>query len=172
MEVSGQATSRRFGSSGDPAVLVAVTKATVVVHAGSVALGSVFALALPTAAIQIIAVVAFFGARPVALVQRPHRECATTARSSRASGGRAHDGEWLADFTGVRRRGANLARPASTLGVDQALELSRVKEDPAAVLALFDVDPGSKVRPERAGTTQAPAVRSRRRPRGRRRGGG
>ena len=42
-------------------VLVAVTIATLVVHAGSVLLGSAFALALPTAAIQVVAGLAFFG---------------------------------------------------------------------------------------------------------------
>jgi putative Ca2+/H+ antiporter (TMEM165/GDT1 family) len=42
-------------------VLVAVTFATLVVHAGSVVLGSAFALALPTAAIQVAAGLAFFG---------------------------------------------------------------------------------------------------------------
>lgn len=41
-------------------VLVAVTIATLVVHAGSVLLGSAFALALPTAAIQVVAGLAFF----------------------------------------------------------------------------------------------------------------
>ncbi|HSO30714.1 MAG TPA: TMEM165/GDT1 family protein [Candidatus Sulfomarinibacteraceae bacterium] len=42
-------------------VLIAVTVATLVVHAGSVVLGSAFALALPTAAIQVAAGLAFFG---------------------------------------------------------------------------------------------------------------
>lgn len=42
-------------------VLLAVTIATLIVHAGSVALGSIFALALPTAAIQVVAGLAFFG---------------------------------------------------------------------------------------------------------------
>ncbi len=42
-------------------VLVAVTIATLLVHAGSVALGAAFALALPTAAIQVVAGIAFFG---------------------------------------------------------------------------------------------------------------
>ena len=42
-------------------VLLAVTIATLIVHAGSVLLGSVFALALPTAAIQVMAGLAFFG---------------------------------------------------------------------------------------------------------------
>lgn len=42
-------------------VLVAVSLATLLVHAGSVLLGSAFALALPTAAIQVVAGVAFFG---------------------------------------------------------------------------------------------------------------
>jgi putative Ca2+/H+ antiporter (TMEM165/GDT1 family) len=42
-------------------VLVAISVATLLVHAGSVALGSAFALALPTAAIQIVAGLAFFG---------------------------------------------------------------------------------------------------------------
>ncbi|OGO54822.1 MAG: hypothetical protein A2V85_16715 [Chloroflexi bacterium RBG_16_72_14] len=42
-------------------VLVAVTIATLVVHAGSVILGAAFALALPTAAIQVVAGLAFFG---------------------------------------------------------------------------------------------------------------
>jgi putative Ca2+/H+ antiporter (TMEM165/GDT1 family) len=42
-------------------VLVAVSLATLIVHAGSVLLGSAFALALPTAAIQVVAGVAFFG---------------------------------------------------------------------------------------------------------------
>lgn len=41
-------------------VLVAVTIATLIVHAGSVLLGRTFALALPTSAIQIVAGVAFF----------------------------------------------------------------------------------------------------------------
>jgi putative Ca2+/H+ antiporter (TMEM165/GDT1 family) len=41
-------------------VLVAVTVATLIVHAGSVLVGSAFALALPTAAIQIAAGLAFF----------------------------------------------------------------------------------------------------------------
>ena len=40
-------------------VLVAVTVATLLVHAGSVLLGSVFAIALPTAAIQVVAGLAF-----------------------------------------------------------------------------------------------------------------
>ncbi len=42
-------------------VLTAVTVATLVVHAGSVVLGSAFALALPTAAIQVVAGIAFLG---------------------------------------------------------------------------------------------------------------
>jgi len=42
-------------------VLLAVTIATLIVHAGSVLLGSMFALALPTAAIQVVAGLAFFG---------------------------------------------------------------------------------------------------------------
>jgi putative Ca2+/H+ antiporter (TMEM165/GDT1 family) len=42
-------------------VLIAVTIATLIVHAGSVLLGSVFALALPTNVIQIVAGLAFFG---------------------------------------------------------------------------------------------------------------
>jgi Ca2+/H+ antiporter, TMEM165/GDT1 family len=42
-------------------VLLAVTIATLVVHAGSVLLGSMFALALPTNIIQIVAGLAFFG---------------------------------------------------------------------------------------------------------------
>jgi putative Ca2+/H+ antiporter (TMEM165/GDT1 family) len=42
-------------------VLVAVTIATLLVHAGSVLLGTMFALTLPTAAIQVAAGVAFFG---------------------------------------------------------------------------------------------------------------
>ena len=41
-------------------VLVAVTLATLLVHAGSVLVGSLFALALPTALIQVAAGVAFF----------------------------------------------------------------------------------------------------------------
>lgn len=41
-------------------VLVAVTLATLLVHAGSVLLGSAFAVALPTEAIQIVAGIAFF----------------------------------------------------------------------------------------------------------------
>jgi putative Ca2+/H+ antiporter (TMEM165/GDT1 family) len=41
-------------------VLVAVSLATLLVHAGSVLLGSAFALALPTSAIQIVAGIAFF----------------------------------------------------------------------------------------------------------------
>jgi putative Ca2+/H+ antiporter (TMEM165/GDT1 family) len=41
-------------------VLVAVTLATLLVHAGSVLVGSAFALALPTAAIQVAAGLAFF----------------------------------------------------------------------------------------------------------------
>jgi putative Ca2+/H+ antiporter (TMEM165/GDT1 family) len=42
-------------------VLVAVSLATLLVHAGSVLLGSAFALALPTALIEVVAGVAFFG---------------------------------------------------------------------------------------------------------------
>ena len=42
-------------------VLIAVTLATLLVHAGSVVLGSVVALAIPTAAIQVAAGLAFFG---------------------------------------------------------------------------------------------------------------
>ena len=42
-------------------VLVAVTVATLLVHAGSVVLGAAFALALPTAAIQVVAGLAFLG---------------------------------------------------------------------------------------------------------------
>ena len=42
-------------------VLVAVTAATLLVHAGSVVLGAAFALALPIAAIQVAAGLAFFG---------------------------------------------------------------------------------------------------------------
>jgi len=42
-------------------VLVAVTIATLLVHAGSVVLGVAFALALPTAVIQVAAGLAFFG---------------------------------------------------------------------------------------------------------------
>src|SRR5919112_2884790 len=42
-------------------VLVAVTIATLVVHAGSVLLGSAFAVALPTQLIQLVAGLAFFG---------------------------------------------------------------------------------------------------------------
>jgi Ca2+/H+ antiporter, TMEM165/GDT1 family len=42
-------------------VLVAVTIATLLVHAGSVALGAAFAVALPRSAIQIVAGLAFFG---------------------------------------------------------------------------------------------------------------
>lgn len=42
-------------------VLTAVTVATLIVHAGSVALGAAFALALPTAAIQVVAGLAFLG---------------------------------------------------------------------------------------------------------------
>ena len=42
-------------------VLVAVSLATLLVHAGSVLLGSVFALALPTKVIQVVAGLAFFG---------------------------------------------------------------------------------------------------------------
>ncbi len=42
-------------------VLLAVTIATLIVHAGSVLLGSMFALVLPTSAIQIAAGIAFFG---------------------------------------------------------------------------------------------------------------
>jgi len=42
-------------------VLVAVTLATLLVHAGSVALGVAFAVALPTAAIQVVAGLAFLG---------------------------------------------------------------------------------------------------------------
>ncbi len=41
-------------------VLLAVTIATLIVHAGSVLLGSVVALALPTALIQVVAGLAFF----------------------------------------------------------------------------------------------------------------
>ncbi len=42
-------------------VLIAVTIATLIVHAGSVLLGSMFAAVLPTAAIQVVAGLAFFG---------------------------------------------------------------------------------------------------------------
>ena len=42
-------------------VLVAVTLATLLVHAGSVVLGATFALALPTSVIQVVAGIAFFG---------------------------------------------------------------------------------------------------------------
>ena len=42
-------------------VLVAVTLATLLVHAGSVLLGAAFALVLPTQLIQIVAGLAFFG---------------------------------------------------------------------------------------------------------------
>jgi Ca2+/H+ antiporter, TMEM165/GDT1 family len=42
-------------------VLVAVTLATLLVHAGSVLLGSAFALVMPTAAIQVVAGLAFLG---------------------------------------------------------------------------------------------------------------
>jgi Ca2+/H+ antiporter, TMEM165/GDT1 family len=42
-------------------VLAAISVATLVVHAGSVLLGSAFALALPTSAIQLVAGLAFFG---------------------------------------------------------------------------------------------------------------
>ncbi len=42
-------------------VLIAVSIATLLVHAGSVLIGSVFALALPTNVIQVIAGLAFFG---------------------------------------------------------------------------------------------------------------
>lgn len=42
-------------------VLVAVTGATLLVHAGSVIVGAAFALALPTAAIQVAAGLAFLG---------------------------------------------------------------------------------------------------------------
>ena len=42
-------------------VLVAVTLATLLVHAGSVLLGSAFALVLPTNLIQVVAGLAFFG---------------------------------------------------------------------------------------------------------------
>ena len=41
-------------------VIIAVSIATLIVHAGSVLLGSAFALALPTQAIQIVAGLAFF----------------------------------------------------------------------------------------------------------------
>ncbi len=41
-------------------VLVAVSLATLLVHAGSVLIGSLFALALPTALIQVVAGIAFF----------------------------------------------------------------------------------------------------------------
>jgi putative Ca2+/H+ antiporter (TMEM165/GDT1 family) len=41
-------------------VLVAISVATLLVHAGSVLVGSVFALALPTALIQVVAGLAFF----------------------------------------------------------------------------------------------------------------
>jgi len=44
-------------------VLLAVTIATLLVHAGSVLLGSMFALALPTNVIQVAAGPAFFGFR-------------------------------------------------------------------------------------------------------------
>lgn len=42
-------------------VLVAVTLATLLVHAGSVLIGQAFAMALPTSAIQVTAGLAFFG---------------------------------------------------------------------------------------------------------------
>jgi len=42
-------------------VLLAISVATLLVHAGSVILGTAFALAIPTAAIQIVAGLAFFG---------------------------------------------------------------------------------------------------------------
>ena len=42
-------------------VLLAVSVATLLVHAGSVLVGSAFALALPTAGIQVVAGLAFFG---------------------------------------------------------------------------------------------------------------
>ncbi len=42
-------------------VLAAVTIATLIVHAGSVALGSAFALAVPPRVVQVVAGVAFFG---------------------------------------------------------------------------------------------------------------
>ncbi len=42
-------------------VLLAVTIATLIVHAGSVVLGAAFALALPTSAIQVVAGLAFVG---------------------------------------------------------------------------------------------------------------
>ena len=42
-------------------VLVAVSLATLLVHAGSVLVGKAFALALPTSAIQVVAGLAFFG---------------------------------------------------------------------------------------------------------------
>ncbi len=42
-------------------VLAAVTVATLIVHAGSVLVGRAFALALPTAAIEVVAGLAFFG---------------------------------------------------------------------------------------------------------------
>jgi len=41
-------------------VLAAVTIATLIVHAGSVLIGAAFAIALPTAAIQVVAGLAFF----------------------------------------------------------------------------------------------------------------
>jgi putative Ca2+/H+ antiporter (TMEM165/GDT1 family) len=41
-------------------VLVAVSLATLLVHAGSVLIGSIFALALPTGPIQVVAGIAFF----------------------------------------------------------------------------------------------------------------
>jgi putative Ca2+/H+ antiporter (TMEM165/GDT1 family) len=42
-------------------VLVAVSLATLLVHAGSVLVGSAFALALPTSGIQVVAGLEFFG---------------------------------------------------------------------------------------------------------------
>jgi putative Ca2+/H+ antiporter (TMEM165/GDT1 family) len=42
-------------------VLLAISVATLIVHAGSVLLGSMFALALPTNVIQVVAGLAFFG---------------------------------------------------------------------------------------------------------------
>jgi putative Ca2+/H+ antiporter (TMEM165/GDT1 family) len=50
-----------FASRYRPAtVLVAISVATLFVHAGSVLIGTVFALALPTALIQVVAGLAFF----------------------------------------------------------------------------------------------------------------
>ena len=57
MSLSAMAFASRYRSW---TVLLAVSLATLLVHAGSVMIGSLFALALPTALIQVVAGLAFF----------------------------------------------------------------------------------------------------------------